>query len=117
MLFFLLLSKLQRGRWEEPIGVLRDWLPIVLVLVAFREMELFVPAKYTLALETGWIKLDQLVLHDWGWRALIEWPGRGAAVLPGVLLSAGLRTGGVFAWVHCVSERPARGGLLLERVS
>ncbi len=79
VLLFVLLSKLQRGRWEKPIGVLRDWLPIVLVLVAFREMELFVPAKYTLALETGWIKLDQLVLHDWGWRAFIEWPG---VVLP-----------------------------------
>jgi membrane-associated phospholipid phosphatase len=72
---FLLLNKLQRGRLAEPIAVVRDWLPIVFLFIAFREMELFVPARYDLALERGWIKLDQIVLHDWGWRAAIEKTG------------------------------------------
>jgi len=70
--FFLLLSKLQRGRFEKPLAILRDWLPIFLLVIAFREMELFVPAKYDLVLERSWIKLDQVVLHDWGWRAALE---------------------------------------------
>jgi membrane-associated phospholipid phosphatase len=73
--FFLLLNQLQHGPLEKPIAILRDWLPILFLVVAFREMELFVPAKYDLAFETNWIKLDQLVLHDWGWRAAIERTG------------------------------------------
>jgi membrane-associated phospholipid phosphatase len=55
---------------------LRDWLPLLLTLIAFREMELFVPAKYDLGLETSWIKTDQLVLGDWGLRAAIESLGK-----------------------------------------
>jgi membrane-associated phospholipid phosphatase len=70
--FFLLLNKLQRGALEKPIAILRDWLPIGFLIIGFREMELFVPAKYDLVLESGWIKLDQIVLHDWGGRAAIE---------------------------------------------
>jgi membrane-associated phospholipid phosphatase len=70
--FFLILSRLQQGRLAKPLAILRDWLPIAFLVIAFREMELFVPRKYTLVLETGWIKLDQIVLHDWGWRAAIE---------------------------------------------
>lgn len=72
---FLLLHKLQTGKLEKPVAALRDWLPIVGLLIAFREMELFVPVQYDLLLETGWIKLDQLLLRDWGWRAAIEKPG------------------------------------------
>ncbi len=71
-LFFLLLQKIERGTLQKPIAILRDWLPIVFLIIAFREMELFVPMKYDLILEHSWIKLDQLVLHDWGWRAAIE---------------------------------------------
>jgi len=76
---FLSLKSLQRGRIETFVAIVRDWLPIVLLFVAFREMELFVPSKYDLRLESWWIKLDQIVLHDWGVRALIE---RTGTVLP-----------------------------------
>jgi len=75
---FLSLRRLQRGRLETVIAIVRDWLPIIVLLVAFREMELFVPAKYDLVLESGWIKLDQIVLHDWRLRALIERTGTAA---------------------------------------
>ena len=61
--FFLLLSKLQRGFLKTPVAIFRDWLPVAFTLVAFREMELFVPWKYPLAFESSWIKLDHLVLH------------------------------------------------------
>lgn len=100
-LLFFVLSKLQRGRWEKAIGVLRDWLPVVFVLIPFREMELFVPARYTLALETGWIKLDLLILRDWGWRAFIEWPGM---VLPFYLEFCYLLVYGLAAFaLGCIS--------------
>jgi membrane-associated phospholipid phosphatase len=71
--FFLLLDRLQRVRFiEKAVAAVRDWLPILFLLIAFREMEFFVPTKYDLIYETSWIKLDQLVLHDWGWRTVIE---------------------------------------------
>ncbi len=72
---FLLLNQLQRGRMATPIAIVRDWLPIFILLVAFREMELFSPAYYNLRFENQWIKLDELVLHDWGGRAAIESAG------------------------------------------
>ena len=48
---FLLLNRLQRGRLTTPVAIFRDWLPIVVLFEAFREMELFVPAHYDLAFE------------------------------------------------------------------
>jgi len=73
---FLILSRLERGKLAKPIGVLRDWLPLLFTLIAFREMEFFVPAKNDLAFETGWIKLDRVVLDDWRLRAAIESLGK-----------------------------------------
>jgi membrane-associated phospholipid phosphatase len=73
---FTLLGKLQRGALDRPIRNLRDWLPLLFTFIAFREMELFVPAKYDLAFESSWIKLDQLVLGAWGLRAAIESLGK-----------------------------------------
>jgi len=73
---FALLTKLQRGPLDLPIRNLRDWLPLLFTLIAFREMELFVPAHYDLAFETSWVKLDRLVLGTWGLRAAIESLGK-----------------------------------------
>ncbi len=98
---------MQRGRLKEPVAILRDWLPIVFLFIAFREMELFVPARYDLALERGWIKLDQLVLHDWGWRALIE---RSGAALPLYLEFCYVLVYGLAVFsleLHFVSEKPS----------
>jgi membrane-associated phospholipid phosphatase len=76
---FVLLSKMERGRLADTVAIFRDWLPIAFTFFAFREMELFVPAKYPLVFESSWIKLDQLVLNSWGLRAAIEATGQ---VLP-----------------------------------
>jgi membrane-associated phospholipid phosphatase len=73
---FLVLVKAERGILKTPLRVVRDWLPIVFTFIAFREMELFVPTKYDLAFETSWIKLDELVLQNWGLRAAIESVGK-----------------------------------------
>jgi membrane-associated phospholipid phosphatase len=74
--FFLLLSNLQRAPFAKVISGVRDWLPIAFLVIAFREMELFVPNRYDLIFETSWIKLDQLVVNDWGLRAAIESAGK-----------------------------------------
>jgi membrane-associated phospholipid phosphatase len=70
--FFMLVSLLDRGKFGDAFAIMRDWLPLFFTLIAFREMELFVPAKYPLIFESGWIQLDRLILHDWGLRMAIE---------------------------------------------
>jgi len=40
----------------------RDWLPIGYTLLAFREMELFVPAVYNQSFERSWMHLDAAIL-------------------------------------------------------
>ncbi len=63
-------------------AVLRDWLPVALVVVAYRQMGWFRPAEHTYELETTWIQWDRVLLHDWGLKAAIELTGSG---LPSVL--------------------------------
>jgi membrane-associated phospholipid phosphatase len=82
---FILFSSLA---WSEAafqakaIGVARDWLPVPLTFVAFREMELFVPALYTYRYEHEWIYWDKLLLQEWHLRSVIQSAG---AVIPVLL--------------------------------
>ncbi|MGA8026862.1 MAG: phosphatase PAP2 family protein [Bryobacteraceae bacterium] len=69
---FLLLLLLARAPQARVIGVIRDWLPIVLTLAAFREMELFLPPHFDLHYETEWIRWDHLLLDKWRVRTAIE---------------------------------------------
>lgn len=71
-LLFFVLARLEQGRLAVPIRITRDWLPWPLTLVAFREMELFLPQKYNLRYETAWIRWDEIVLREWHLRAAIE---------------------------------------------
>jgi len=106
LVVFTLLSKLQLGPLDLPIRNLRDWLPLLFTLIAFREMELFVPARYDLAFETGWIKLDRLVLGTWGLRAAIESLGK---ILPFYLEFCYLLVYGLAAYsVACIVVRADR---------
>jgi membrane-associated phospholipid phosphatase len=59
-----------RGR--DWLGVLRDWFPLVLVLLAYREMGWFAPHARSYALEQRWIVLDRLILRDWHMHVVIE---------------------------------------------
>ncbi len=74
------LAALER-RWRSRVfSMVRDWLPIVLVLVAYREMNWFAHAHGTHALERQWIVWDRSLLHTRGMQALIEsagWLGPG----------------------------------------
>ena len=56
-------------------AVLRDWLPVALVVVAYREMGWFRPAQHTYELERAWIQWDRVLLYDWGFKAVIESTG------------------------------------------
>lgn len=66
----------------EPFAVLRDWLPLLYILFAYREMDWFTPAVRDYRLEKGWIVWDRVLLDDWGLRGAIESLG---ALVPGYL--------------------------------
>jgi membrane-associated phospholipid phosphatase len=59
----------RRRLWNE---VVRDYLPLPLMLVAFKQMGWFAPPRHEHRFENGWIVWDRLVLGGWGLRAGIE---------------------------------------------
>jgi len=79
--YVLLLRTVRRGGSEWP-GVLRDWAPLALALLAYKQMGWFAPAGHDYALERSWIVWDRMVLHQWGLRSAIESLG---VVVPSVL--------------------------------
>jgi membrane-associated phospholipid phosphatase len=58
--------------FREVISYTRDWLPILLALAAFREMELFLPASYPRTYEIEWIQQDHLLLSTWHLKSALE---------------------------------------------
>ncbi|HEX4228078.1 MAG TPA: phosphatase PAP2 family protein [Bryobacteraceae bacterium] len=67
-----LLVGLQRTRISKVIDCIRDWIPLGLTLVAFRSMEIFIPAHFTHHYERVWLRWDQVLLGNWGLRHVIE---------------------------------------------
>ncbi len=66
------IARLEKGRWTKPISIVRDWLPILFTFFAFREMELFLPLTFDYQLESGWIRLDRLLLDHWRLRDALQ---------------------------------------------
>jgi membrane-associated phospholipid phosphatase len=70
LLFFVV--RAQREPITRTVSIIRDWLPIPLALVAFREMELFLPLRFDHHLETSWIRWDIMLLCQWHLQRAIE---------------------------------------------
>jgi membrane-associated phospholipid phosphatase len=70
-----LMAVAERGRFRRIASIIRDWLPIVLTLVAFREMELFLPVYFDHHYESVWIWWDRVFLDQWHLRSIIESTG------------------------------------------
>ncbi len=79
---FFTLARLEHGPWHKAVSVSRDFLPIFVTLVAFREMEYFLPVKFDRHFEDIWISWDRTLLDVWRLRAAIE---RFGAALPSYL--------------------------------
>jgi membrane-associated phospholipid phosphatase len=54
------------------LAIVRDWLPLAVLVMAYREMGWFAPARHTFELENGWILWDRLLLTDWRLQTIIE---------------------------------------------
>jgi membrane-associated phospholipid phosphatase len=63
-------------------AVLRDWLPLALILLAYRQMGWMALPHENRNFENCWITLDRLLLHQWGLKRAIEFPG---PLLPNLL--------------------------------
>ncbi len=64
------------SRHRAVAGVLRDWIPLGLVIVAYREMDWFTRI-HPHTLESGWQAIDRALLGRYGLRTAIEaagWP-------------------------------------------
>jgi membrane-associated phospholipid phosphatase len=55
-----------------PLSIARDWLPLAVLVQAYREMGWFAPAEHTFELENGWIIWDRLLLTGWRLQAATE---------------------------------------------
>jgi membrane-associated phospholipid phosphatase len=78
---YALLIYADRLRRREFLGIVRDWFPLVLVLLAYREMGWFALPLTEHPLEAAWVVWDRLVLRGGG-RRIIELLG---PVLPAIL--------------------------------
>jgi membrane-associated phospholipid phosphatase len=62
-------------RWARSESWVRDLAPLLLMLMAFREMDWFTPAIRDHHLEQTWIVWDRMLLDQHGLRAMIERAG------------------------------------------
>jgi len=67
---------------QEFFSIARDWIPLALTLIAYREMDWFAPLPRNNDLELHWLEWDRRLLYDAGLQRAIEWLG---AWLPGYL--------------------------------
>ena len=74
IVFFAILAGYRNGR-----SAWRDWAPPLVLLTAYRELELFAAPSPTHALENGWQAMDRTLLNACHTRAAIESAG---ALLP-----------------------------------
>jgi membrane-associated phospholipid phosphatase len=71
----VLLAYAEGLRHRRLLSIMRDWYPLPLMLLAYREMGWFAPPSHSYELEHSWIGYDRLLLNDWGLRRLIEIAG------------------------------------------
>jgi len=69
-------------RRREFLGTVRDWFPLPLLFMAYRQMGWFAPASHRFELERSWIVWDRLLLRQWRLREIIEVLG---PVVPSIL--------------------------------
>jgi membrane-associated phospholipid phosphatase len=69
---FWLAARAEQTCFAQTAGMLRDWLPVIVTLQAFREMELFLPMRFEHRFEARWVQWDHVLLGQWHLRSMIE---------------------------------------------
>ena len=78
---YLFLAYADSLRRRRLLGILRDWYPTALLLLAYSEIGWLAPAGHSYALERTWVRWDKFLLNDLGVKALIESAGLAFPVL------------------------------------
>jgi membrane-associated phospholipid phosphatase len=79
---FLALAYGETHEHAELFSMLRDWVPVALLLLAYREMDWFSSMPRAFDLELRWVEWDRSLLYHWGLQRAVEGLG---AVGPGLL--------------------------------
>jgi len=79
---FLLLARLERRTKSRAIAITRDWLPVIVTLLCYREIGWFATGRTLFGLESRFEAWDHWLLATMGGRAVIESLG---PLLPGLL--------------------------------
>jgi membrane-associated phospholipid phosphatase len=74
-LSFVVIAQLQATRLAFGMAIARDWLPIVFLFLAFREMDYFAPREYDFLTEMSWIRWDLILLQGFKLSRRIEFLG------------------------------------------
>jgi membrane-associated phospholipid phosphatase len=57
---------------QKFFSIMRDWIPLALTLVAYREMDWFTPLGGDHHLEFRWVEWDRSIFYKWGFQRAIE---------------------------------------------
>jgi membrane-associated phospholipid phosphatase len=79
---YVLLALADSFRRTTWLGIIRDWFPVTLMLLCYREMGWFAQPHTSFSLENAWVVWDRRILNEWHGRVLIESLG---PVLPSIL--------------------------------
>lgn len=72
VLWFCLFAWAHKGRGFVMLDHVRDWYPLPLILLAFREMGWMALPHANRNFENYWVRWDRALLHEWGLKAAIE---------------------------------------------
>jgi membrane-associated phospholipid phosphatase len=97
--WFCLFAFAHKGRGFRTLDYVRDWYPVPLILLAYREMGWLAQPYKPHHFENYWISLDRWLLNDAGFRAAVESAG---ILLPNVLELSYLLVYGVPVYVIAI---------------
>jgi membrane-associated phospholipid phosphatase len=72
ILWFCLFAWANKEKGFHLLDRVRDWYPLPLILLAYREMGWMALPHASRAFENHWVALDRRLLYDWGLKAAIE---------------------------------------------
>ena len=79
---FLALAYGESREHAELFSIVRDWVPLALLILAYREMDWFSAMPHNFDLELRWVEWDRALLYRWGWQRAIEaWGAIGPMIL------------------------------------
>jgi membrane-associated phospholipid phosphatase len=69
---FVVLAYAEAHGHKEFFSITRDWVPLAVMLVAYREMDWFSGLPRDFQLELRWLDWDRTVLYQWGFERAVE---------------------------------------------